>query len=96
MVREAPFDGVDWLWVMTDGLVTNSMQRIHDVAHQLAQIEVDLGRYSDADDSAGQGIATDSHCSRCWDLRIQAAAAAGNESHRRHLEEQRHRIAQAS
>ena len=96
LVREAPFDGVDWLWVMTDGLVTNSMQRIHDVAHQLAQIEVDLGRYSDADDSAGQGIATDSHCSRCWDLRIQAAAAAGNESHRRHLEEQRHRIAQAS
>ena len=96
LVRGAPFDAADWLWTMTDGLVTNSMQRIHDAVHQLTGLEIDLGRYSDADGSAGQGIATDPHCSRCWDLRIQAATAAGDESHRRHLEEQRHRIAHAS
>jgi|GEM_PF-2688212 len=96
LVREAPFDSVDWLWVMTDGLMTASLQRIHDADHQLARLEIDLGRYGDADHSAGKGTATDPHCDRCWDLRIQAATAAGDDSRRRHLEQQRHRIAHAS
>jgi len=96
LVRGAPFDNVDWIWAITDGKVTSSMQRIHDAAHQLTQLEINLGRYSDADNTAAQGIAAGPHCDRCWDLRIQAADAAGDQTRLRHLEEQRHRIANAS
>ena len=53
LVRDPPFDEVDWLWAMTDGLITASMQRIHDAAHQLTRLETSLGRYRDADRTAG-------------------------------------------
>jgi len=97
LVRGRPFDtSADWMWAMTDGIVTTAMQRLHDAAHQLATLEINLGHYDAADDVAAKGILADPHCDRCWELRLQAAEAAGNDSHVRHLEEQRHRIAEAS
>lgn len=81
---------------MSHSLVTDATQRIHNAVHQLAQLEIDLGRYDSADQAAAKGIGTDSRCERCWDLRLAAARAAGDDSHLRHLEEQRHRIAEAS
>jgi DNA-binding SARP family transcriptional activator len=97
LVRGRPFEtSADWMWAMTDGVVTNTIQRIHDAAHQLIQLEINLGRYDTADDAAAKGILADQHCDRCWDLRLQAAEAAGDAAHLRRLEEQRHRIAEAS
>ena len=53
-MRGRPFEtSADWMWATTDGVVTTAMQRIHDVAHQLTQLEIDLGRY-DAADAAAQ------------------------------------------
>ena len=97
LVRGRPFEtSADWMWAMTDGVVTNTIQRIHDAAHQLTQLEINLGRYDTADAAAAKGILADQHCDRCWDLRLQAAEAAGDGAHLRRLTEQRHRIAQAS
>ena len=84
------------MWATTDGVVTTAMQRIHDVAHQLTQLEIDLGRYDAADAAAAKGTGADPHCDRCWDLRLQGSRAAGDDSLLRLLEEQRHRIAEAS
>ncbi len=97
LVRGRPFDtSADWMWAMTDGIVTAAMQRLHDAAHQLATLEINLGHYDAADEVAAKGILADPHCDRCWDLRLQAAEAAGDGAHLRRLEEQRHRIAEAS
>ena len=97
LVRGRPFEtSADWMWATTDGVVTSAMQRIHDATHQLTQLEIDLGRYDTADAAAAKGILADPHCDRCWELRLESARAAGDDSHLRLLEEQRHRIAEAS
>ena len=89
LVRGAPFEGADWLWAATEGLMTSSMQRVHEAAHRLADLDLAAGRYADADAAVARGLAADAYCDRCWDLRLTAASASGDEAHRRRLEQQR-------
>ena len=87
LVRGVPYGPDGWTWGVAR--ITAAHQKIHDVAHEAADLATRLGLYDQADAAAEAGLRTDPVCSKCWERQIESAVSSGDPDRARRLADAR-------